>query len=374
MQQEITSLIDSRREGDYWDFKEQHHDNKASLLHDIICLANTITKGHKYLIYGVSDPSTGCEIKGVKPENRRTQADIIDFIRSMAFAGEIRPEIELRTLNVSGVTGKEIDVITIFDHPNKPYYLNKEFRDQGKVIMANHIYCRTLDTNTPINSSADLRRVEAMWRERFGLDLQPAQRIVELLKHPEDWEKDIGNKDVAYHKFHPEYQIKFGEVREFTDVYSYFYINEKSFIGDASFRYLSTPLFMLPYIYCNEMRIELAVPTNGHIQIGSREIWYQYYEIDGRSGAFLHFLTDGTYNFNSRMSEGAFVLYRDSAQRESFEKYASQNILELDKIQESCLGKMHDQKIQKANQNFLFKPIEMIKLNTLFKSWSCEKS
>ena len=38
--QEIQNLISLKTEGDYWDFKEMWHDNKASLLHDIICMAN----------------------------------------------------------------------------------------------------------------------------------------------------------------------------------------------------------------------------------------------------------------------------------------------------------------------------------------------
>lgn len=33
--EEIRNLIELKIEGDYWDFKEMWHDNKASLLHDI---------------------------------------------------------------------------------------------------------------------------------------------------------------------------------------------------------------------------------------------------------------------------------------------------------------------------------------------------
>ncbi len=37
---EIVNLIASKREGDYWDFKQKHHTNNSDLLHDIICMAN----------------------------------------------------------------------------------------------------------------------------------------------------------------------------------------------------------------------------------------------------------------------------------------------------------------------------------------------
>ncbi|BBB62506.1 DNA-binding protein [Undibacterium sp. KW1] len=371
MRQKIQDLVASQREGDYWDFKERHHENKAVLLHDILCLANTITKCNKYLIYGVSDPSSGCEIKGVPSEGRRSQADIIDFLRSKNFAGDIRPEIELRTLIMAGV---EIDVVIVFDHPNKPYYLTEDYRDNGKVVEAHHIYCRNSDTNTPITSSADLRRIEAMWRERFGLDLQPAQRMEELLKHPDDWEKDFSNGRFCYHKFYPEYQIEFGEVKAFKDVYSYFYISEKSFIGTAKFRYLSTVLFTLAYVCCDDSRIEFVDPTNASIRTKSREIWYQYFELNGRDGAFLYFMTKGTYDFHSPMSQAAFILYKSEEQRRLFETYVKENLSALDAQPEDEIGKIRKNRIAQANENFYFDPVEMIKLKNLFDIWSMQKS
>jgi hypothetical protein len=365
--EEIITLIQSKREGDFWDFKEKHHENNASLLHDILCLANSLTKTNKYLIYGISDPAEGCEIIGVNSEDRKSQADMIDFIRSKNFAGDIRPEIELQQFELGD---KIIDVLIVFDRPQKPYYLNEDYRDRQKVVKANHIYTRNLDTNTPITSCADLRRIEAMWRERFGLDLQPAQRMVELLRRPEEWEKDFGNKDIAYHKYHPEYQIQFGEPKEFKDVYSYFYINERSFIGHALFKYLTTMLFTLPYISCDEMRIELADPENSCIRcLGQREIWYQYYELDSRNGAFLHFMTNGSFDFNSRMSEAAFIIFNNKEQRKKFEAFIRDNLDKLDAIPEDKLGIMKQNRIEMANEYFIFKPVEMIKIKTLFGQW-----
>jgi len=37
---EITQLIATHREDDWWDFKREHHDDKAELVHDILCMAN----------------------------------------------------------------------------------------------------------------------------------------------------------------------------------------------------------------------------------------------------------------------------------------------------------------------------------------------
>ncbi|WP_428835658.1 RNA-binding domain-containing protein [Sphingobacterium ginsenosidimutans] len=87
--------MNSRKEGNYWDFKEIPHDNNAGLLHDILCLANARHKGDRYLIYGVSDPSTGSNVVGLSPgmPNRKNQQQFIDFLRGKAFAGHVRPDI-----------------------------------------------------------------------------------------------------------------------------------------------------------------------------------------------------------------------------------------------------------------------------------------
>jgi Putative DNA-binding domain len=363
----IHSLIRQAREGGYWDFKEKHHDNNAELLHDILCLANSVNKEDKYLIYGVSDPHSGCEVKGVEGGNRRTQSDLIDFIRSKKFAGDNRPEIELRQISIGG---KVVDVIVINERPEKPYYLNEDYRDGGTLIRAGYIYTRTLDTNTPINQFASYRKIEAMWRERFGLDLEPGERFVELLKDSSNWEKDLGSHDIAYHKKHPEYQIEFEPIESYQDVYSYFYINEKSFLATANFRYLSTKLFSLTYICCDETRVRLACPDNHCIRVGGREIWYMSYELDSRNGAFLNFLTNGSFDFRSRSSEAAFIVYKSKGQREEFESFVSTNIDLIDKENDDEGALLVEKIIEKNKRNFIFKPTEMMKLKVIFDRWN----
>ena len=46
----VEELIRTGREDDWWDFKECHHEDRASLLHDIICLANNRANRDSYLI------------------------------------------------------------------------------------------------------------------------------------------------------------------------------------------------------------------------------------------------------------------------------------------------------------------------------------
>ena len=53
----ILGLIRRRTEGSNWDFKLQHHENNADLIHDVLCLANADCTGPRYLIFGVEDQS-----------------------------------------------------------------------------------------------------------------------------------------------------------------------------------------------------------------------------------------------------------------------------------------------------------------------------
>lgn len=88
--QEVLSLIQSKREDEWWDFKQQHHKDKAELLHDIICMANNRAKRDSYIIFGVEDETF--KIVGVEnTPNRRNQQNIVDFLRGCSFAGSARP-------------------------------------------------------------------------------------------------------------------------------------------------------------------------------------------------------------------------------------------------------------------------------------------
>jgi hypothetical protein len=306
----IKDLISSKREGEYWDFKEEPHDNNASLLHDILCLSNSLYKGNRYLIFGVSDPKTGTIIKGVGQgqANRKEQIHFIDFLRNKKFAGDIRPEVELKTILIDN---KEIDVLVVFDNPYKPYYLTEDYKDRGKNVQAFHIYGRTNDSNTPLPKSADISLVEQMWRQRFGLQLSPMQRMQLLLTKPGEWFKDIGNKSYAYHHQHPEYKIEFSEVESFWEPYTLFYTNEKAFFGKALFKYHATTLFELEYMYCDEMRITLPVPQTSYVELSSSEKWFYFYDLSDLDGIFLYFLTDGNLNLESRGSYAPFILFNN---------------------------------------------------------------
>ena len=79
----ILDLVSRKTEGRYWDFKIRHHENKAELIHDVLCLANAEHKGRRYLIFGVEDKSY--ELRSVAGSTgRKSQADMAGLFRDNA--------------------------------------------------------------------------------------------------------------------------------------------------------------------------------------------------------------------------------------------------------------------------------------------------
>lgn len=83
----IFDLISKKKEGEYWDFKEKHHESRIELLHDIICMANSLYCGNRYIIYGVEDDTYS--IKGISEDSRRLkQAKVCWRLSSNNFDGD----------------------------------------------------------------------------------------------------------------------------------------------------------------------------------------------------------------------------------------------------------------------------------------------
>lgn len=206
---EIRELIDTGREDDWWDFKECHHEDKASLLHDIICLANNRADRDAFLIFGIQDKTLN--IVGVENDpNRRNQQNIVDFLRSKSFAGQTRPRVEVRTILLDA---HEIDVFIVKNSTDVPYYLIEDYSEKitqksgtgkSKTVHANYIYTRVMDNNTPINQSADLRDVEYLWKKRFGLTQTALGQAKVLLKSAGEW---VYGGTEYYHSIFSQFRI-----------------------------------------------------------------------------------------------------------------------------------------------------------------------
>lgn len=314
LQEIIFSLIQSHREGPYWDFKEIAYakDKNADFVHDVLCMANSITGCDKYIIMGVSDSKDGCKIKGLVGE-RKCQADYINILRELKFA-DVRPEIELRTIKIGK---KEIDVLIIKESSLKPFYLIERYQK----VEPYRIYARILDTNTPVDKSADFTIIERMWRQRFNLDLPPKEKFERILEDTENWHIDVGNEENAYYEPSPEYQILFSELDEGEECYSYFFCNEKAFFGTAEFKYHSTTLFKIQYGTVDEMRINIAIPQIAGFS--AKHHYFYYYFIKGSVRHKFHELVCGDGLKCSRAGNryNPFLVFDSEEDQKSFDKY-----------------------------------------------------
>ena len=150
-------LIATGKEGDHWDFKREPHSKAGTLIHDIICLANsTRHTGDRYIIYGVDD--TGSVI-GLQSPSKWTQANIVNTLSTAGFAGGVYPDICLHQIFLQG---QLLEILVIKDRYAKPYYLQKEYDVRGVRLHAGTIYTRTRYSNTSRHRVAPFRDIEQM--------------------------------------------------------------------------------------------------------------------------------------------------------------------------------------------------------------------
>lgn len=275
LQEEIEKLILSRREDDYWDFKEKHHSNTADLLYDIICMANNRADRDAYIIYGVVDKNGN--VIGVESDpGRRNQQEIINQLKSKKFVSGIRPRIELRTLNIQA---HEIDVLIVKNTSDTPYYLIEDYKDQGRSVRAYHIYTRVCDTNTDIDKSADIDHTEYLWKKRFGLTTVPLERFTKKLKNKEEW---IREEAFYYNKYNPEYTIVFEDEEDFErgvpEFYAYAMYNSSVNYGYINVKYFETRLYGRQIVTLDGGRFTTTVPEWGFLSFGryKGEVTYSF--------------------------------------------------------------------------------------------------
>lgn len=270
---EIEALIYSKREDDYWDFKEKHHSNKANLLHDIICMANNRVDRDAYIIFGIADGT--CEVVGVEnDENRRNQQNIIDFLKSKKFVSGIRPRIEMRALTIEN---HEIDVLIVKNSTDTPYFLTDEVTDKGRTVRANHIYTRVGDTNTDIDKSADINNIEYLWKKRFLLTRSPFEQILKRLENKDEWKQD---EYTYYNMYNPEFTISIEDDDEGRDLspefYSYALTNESTMFQMMNIKYFGTQLYGKQLVVLDGGRYTTPIPEWEYLFFGEYKIHPDY--------------------------------------------------------------------------------------------------
>jgi hypothetical protein len=348
---EVSNLIALKTEGDYWDFKEYWHGNKTSLLHDIICMANNLVNRDAYIIIGVSDSKSpdGVKIKGVSEENRRDQQHLIDFLRNKKFSGVVRPVVYLQTLMLENDEGeiKPVDVIIIKNTNNTPYYLTENFRDRYKELRAGYIYTRIGDTNTAVDSFADVDKIEYLWRKHFGLDLTVNEKLLLLLDDPKGWEGNFNNDNYKYHKQYPEFQICISDIADQSEFQENSIMQniaahhlDKSFsVSEVAITYHSTVLFKEYVIYLDGYRHLIPFPKTDTISIGDRfeptlSLTYIYLSGDTVHGKLFNCFAccdENWYNEKWDLRPGvAFLWFEDESDRQRFNQFVREHLCATD--------------------------------------------
>lgn len=334
LKNEIESLIETKREGDYWDFKLEHHHNKADLLHDIICMANSRADRDCFIIYGVEDETF--EIKGVENDpNRRNQQKLIDFLKDKPFIGGVRPVIELKEIEIKN---HSIDVLIIKNTYDVPYYLTKPYPGDGKTVYANNIYTRVGDTNTPRKESADINYVEYLWRKRFLLDKPPLVQIANKLKKKHEWvQTDTG----YYHTYNPEFRIELedDDSRKYPEYYAYTMMNEHVMYQNLSIKYYETILKSFLVVILDGGRYKTIVPADEFIHLNNinpqYDYHFKYYDKDSLEWTLCNFLFDTSNEdeISARCRLHKVILqFNNKEERKNFVEYAKQNSLKLDQL------------------------------------------
>lgn len=342
---EIEELINLKTEGDYWDFKSIWHKNKADLLHDIICMANNLADRDAYLIIGVSDSkhTGGVQIKGVTEENRRDQQNVIDFLKTISFAGGIRPTVYVQTL----IYGEQnVDVIIIKNTRKTPFFLTKPYNDGAQCVYAGYIYTRIGDTNTAKKEFADLDKIEYLWRKRLGIDLTVNEKLLMLLDSPDEWIGDFNNEERKYHEVYPEFQIIIKDIDDQREFQANSIIEniaahqpDKKAVGKKlEINYHATTLYERTVIYLDGYRKLIPFPQTSTIQLGDRinpdiSMTYLYFDYSNLEGKLFNCLSQCEHNWYGEkwlFNPGvAFLQFTDGTDRERFEIYGKEKLPSL---------------------------------------------
>ena len=299
------------------------------LIKDIICFANTVHDEDCYLIFGVSDD---LKLTGMQ-QSRKKQADVIDALSNLHFAGDNIPKIDIETVNFEGT---ELDVLIIFDTDRTPIYLKKPYGSMRQGC----IYSRNGDKNTPDNGNAEIVEIENLWRKRLGLTKPPLEYIIDRLQNKLEWNQ---HGDFYYNIYKPEYSIKKYDEDEDGDrrgdeFYSYSQTNESTSYSILDIMAHNTVLNSYQITNLDSGRLSIPVPEWGFLHFGEYHQdtrAYKYYI----EGSDRYRVLDFMYNPENSDERCAFddlmnvvLLYHSEEERKAFEGYVVANPERLDSL------------------------------------------
>jgi hypothetical protein len=159
------------------------------------------------------------------------------------------------------VGGHEVDVLTIRNRPDKPFFLTADKEHEGRTIRAGVVYSRIGDTNIPLRETATEASIELAWRERFGLGLPPLLRAFRLLEEPQKWES-ISGEQYRYHRDFPEFTVVEERtlVESFSEPWTQTFPDRSARSYVVQIRYGTTILRELTFVACDGGRYSLPLP------------------------------------------------------------------------------------------------------------------
>ena len=317
----VQQFLGQGKESIYCDFKQEWHNELSDLIKDIICFANSVHDDNCYLVFGISDDLL---ITGMKKE-RRKQADIIEGISNLHFAGDNYPKISVETINLKGI---DLDVLIIYNTKKTPIFLKKTY---GNMRMG-CIYSRVEDKNTPDNSNADIQTIENLWRKRFGLINTPLEYIYDHLDAKAEWTE---NENYFFNTLKPEYIIEIvdeSDYRETDEFYSYAMCNERTYFQKLNLRFQQTIIDTYEIVILDSGRLRIPIPEWGFISRDREKITdkysYKYYIIGSKRYQLLTFLfdqDDGEEQYAFNNLKEVILFFKSESERFNFEKYIEEH-------------------------------------------------
>lgn len=265
---EFESLI-KYEESDWLDFKQEWYSNNVNLILDILCMANSDTPKDRFIVIGYNEENRTF----VNLSNHRKNRD--DFFNTLRAANfNCMPDINLKTITIGE---NELDIIIIKKTNKRPYFLLKDKTESSRRIRAGVIYTRNGSSNTPIDSSASENQIADMWRERFGLNLSPKERLKIYLKDHLNWKEiyieDDNNKLTWYYESFPEFTIEYtlpNEMKEYSNPPEHPHEFFTHTIGNSyrtiiQFKYHSTIIEKQDLYICDKQRFNILHPKIDYV-------------------------------------------------------------------------------------------------------------
>jgi len=273
---ELSELI-SYEESDWLDFKREWHNSTLNLIHDILCMSNSDSQNNRYIVIGYDEANK--KFYDLNNDHRRKKDDIYNLLNTSNL--NRIPDIDIFTLTIND---NELDIIKIKKTHYRPYFITKSKSRDNRTINAGSIYTRCGSCNTPIDSTAPENQVQDMWRERFGLDLSPLERMNLYLSDTNNWKHvcDEAYKDkvIYYYSKFPEFTFEYEYPECLPDYdgkyklpYSFTNTIGNSYQTKLKYKYHTTILYTEDLFLCDNKRFYLLHP---HID-------YIYYNINNHS-------------------------------------------------------------------------------------------